>query len=371
MEIEKPSGVKINLYLEKLDFSSLISLFLFIFDRSYSIKKVFLVESNNLSNFIKASGLIHISDLEFNYSQSYEKSGIRSGLKVLFSDMDQIIEDNVFITELNNFESLTSQNPELKSFFIKSFSSSPSVFERYGTKTTFQIMYLMRVIHNLEEGKKSFLIMKDNRWKDLFIKYGKNLNVELKFSKILFNWKAIRFLIGKVKDLFLSYKRISSLIKDSKDKKILIHTNLKKFEVNSCWKESGLPLSDTVFLNETHLEVFSNKTMEEISKNKSDFFSLSKGYDNQRINYLPKIFNHEHLAKPFSPQKFFLEQYDNFKNLNKYWKLLLKKENASIYFTQNMYDCSDIAASSAIRKNQGISKTKHKQQQTTQTSTRQ
>jgi len=95
--------------------------------------------------------------------------------------------------------------------------------------------------------------------------------------------------------------------------------------------------------------------MEEISKNKSDFFSLSKGYDDQRINYLPKIFNHEHLAKPFSPQKFFLEQYDNFKNLNQFWKLLFKKENASIYLTLNMYDCSDIAASSAIRKNQGIS----------------
>ena len=56
----------------------------------------------NLSNLIKASGLINISYLEFNYSQSYEKSGIRSGLKVLFSDMEQIIEDNVFIKELNN-----------------------------------------------------------------------------------------------------------------------------------------------------------------------------------------------------------------------------------------------------------------------------
>ncbi|MBH32208.1 MAG: hypothetical protein CMD90_00985 [Gammaproteobacteria bacterium] len=355
MEIEKPSRVKINLYIEKLDFSSFISLILFNFKKIYSIKKVFLIESNYLSNLIKASGFMSFSYLELNYFKSYEKSGIRSGLKVLFSDMAQVIEEDIFRKELNNFENLITQNPELKSFFIKSFSSSPSVFERYENKTTFQIMYLMRVIHNLEEGKKTFLIIKDNRWKKLFINYGRKLNIELHFSKILFNWKAFRFFIGKAKDLFLGYQRVSPLIKERVDKKILIHTNLKKFEVNSCWKDSGLPLTDTTFLNETHLEVFSNKTMEEIKENNSDFFSLSKGYNNQRIKYLPKIFNHVHLNVPFGPQKFFLEQFNNFKNLDKYWSLLFKKENASIYFTQNMYDCSDIAASSAIRRNQGIS----------------
>ena len=63
METQKPSRIKVNLYIEKLDFLSLVSLLLIVFERNYSIKKVFIVESSGLSFFLKKLWFISVLDI--------------------------------------------------------------------------------------------------------------------------------------------------------------------------------------------------------------------------------------------------------------------------------------------------------------------
>tara|TARA_B100000686_G_scaffold234941_1_gene242753 strand:- start:23976 stop:25952 length:1977 start_codon:yes stop_codon:yes gene_type:complete len=360
LETKKSSEVKSNIYIEEFNFSTLFSLLLINLNKENSLGNIYLINSSYFSKLIKALKIFEFAELDFNYSNLYENDGTRTGLKVLYSDMHKIVEDKLFKNELNEFEEKNDLTSEVKPFLIKSFSSSPSVFERYETITTWQKIYLMRVIYNIEEGKRSFLLVSSNKWAILFSKYANEVNINLKFPFHLIKLKALRSFATSLKNIFLNYvKRKANRYRSiGVGKKIFVNSNLKKFQVEACWREAGLKLSDTIFINETHIETITDSTLDDLKRHNSDFFSLTKGYKDKRIDYLPRINNKVSLRNifpVFSAQKSLNDHYKNFLNFKEFWEKLFLKENALIYLSQNMYDCSDIAASSAIRERRGIS----------------
>jgi len=360
LEIKKSSEVKSNIYIEEFNFSTLFSLFLINLHKENFLGNIYLINSSYFSRLLQSLGIIEFARLDFNYSNLYEHDGTRTGPKVLYSDMHKIVENKLFKNELKEFEEKNNLACEVKPFLIKSISSSASVFERYETLSTWQKIYLMRIIYNREEGKRSFLLVSSNKWAILFSKYANELNINLKFPFYLIKLKSLRSFATSLKNIFFNYFKRNFFRHRTigERKKIFVNSNLKKFQVESSWRENGLKLSDTIFINETHIEAITDSTLDELKRNNSDFFSLTKGYKDKRIDYLPRINNKVSLRNifpVFNAQKSLNDHYKNFLNLKEFWEKLFLKENALIYLSQNMYDCSDIAASSAIREKRGIS----------------
>ena len=117
--------------------------------------------------------------------------------------MHKIVENKLFKNELKEVEEKNNLACEVKPFLIKSISSSASVFERYETLSTWQKIYLMRIIYNREEGKRSFLLVSSNKWAILFSKYANELNINLKFPFYLIKLKALRSFATSLIELLL------------------------------------------------------------------------------------------------------------------------------------------------------------------------
>lgn len=354
----------INLFVELLDKNSVFRIFYLKLKHMNSLMEIWYLDRQSKSLVVSIFlYLFDVSKLDFKYSDILDSTKRSLGSKSRYEELPKLVESEVFLRSLREFEKNSSTNKTLKVIFNKLASSSLVSYNPLEEISAWRSLFFIDLIKEKSLDARKIVLMKDRFFQEFFFNYCKSKELDEVYftsyaSSLIQDFRRFKSFFSFM-FFFLKFKVFND-INQKKEETVLVSTLLKKFKLDAHWSELDYKNLDIFFISEEYDYSVNEHIISKLKElNSSLIFPTNKKFEklesivtfdtnsqDKYISSIKKNYQDSHFFRSISK---LCKSYSNY-----YFDPIFNQANANIYLSHDSFSAKEFCSNEVMKKRGGV-----------------